>query len=252
VIAGTKRLPVYEEINGVYYVATRQLAYAFQEGIPEYDSATEYFVNSIVKKASTYELYGSKVNNNLGNALPSAVSDSNWEYLGNLSGLGNTTPLGTVLDYAGTTAPTNYLLCYGQAISRTTYAALFALLGTTYGAGDGSTTFNIPDLRGRVVAGQDDMGGTSANRLTGLAGGVDGDVLGAGGGAETHTLVTAEIPAHTHQTGFSNTAGGGATIQAIQNYAGTDGNATSSSVGGDGAHNNVQPTFILNKIIRAL
>lgn len=72
---------------------------------------------------------------------------------------------GTVLPFAGSAAPIGWLLCYGQAVSRTTYANLFAAIGTAYGAGDGSTTFNVPDLRGRVAAGKDDMGGTAASRL---------------------------------------------------------------------------------------
>ena len=104
-------------------------------------------------------------------------------------------PIGSVVDFAGDPAPNGWLLCFGQAISRTTYSALFAVLGMTYGAGDGSTTFNLPDLRGRVVAGQDDMGGSSANRLTNQSGGLNGDTLGATGGAETHTLTTAQMAA---------------------------------------------------------
>lgn len=74
-------------------------------------------------------------------------------------------PSGVILPFAGTAAPTGWLLCYGQAISRTTYAALFTVLGTTFGVGDGSTTFNLPDMRGRGVAGKDDMGGSAASRL---------------------------------------------------------------------------------------
>ncbi|MCZ7659199.1 MAG: phage tail protein [Xanthobacteraceae bacterium] len=77
-------------------------------------------------------------------------------------------PIGGGLDYWGTTAPSsNFVFAFGQALSRTAYPTLFARLGTTYGPGDGATTFNIPDKRGRVTAGKDDMGGTSANRLTG-------------------------------------------------------------------------------------
>ena len=79
-------------------------------------------------------------------------------------------PAGCVMPYAGATAPDGWLLCHGQAVSRTTYADLFGAIGTAYGPGDGSTTFNLPDLRGRVAAGRDDMGGTDAGRL---AGGVD-------------------------------------------------------------------------------
>jgi microcystin-dependent protein len=115
-------------------------------------------------------------------------------------------PLGMVLPYAGLTEPSGYLFCYGQAVSRTTYAALYAIVADTYGAGDGSTTFNLPDLRGRVVAGQDDMGGSSANRLTNANDGLNGDTLGATGGGETQTLVTGNLPAYTP----SGTNAGGA------------------------------------------
>lgn len=73
---------------------------------------------------------------------------------------------GVVHDFAGTVAPQGWLMCFGQAVSRTTYANLFAKIGTTYGAGDGSSTFNLPDARGRVSAGKDNMGGTTAGRLT--------------------------------------------------------------------------------------
>ena len=162
-------------------------------------------------------------------------------------------PTGSLMPYAGSSAPTGYLLCDGAAISRTTYATLFALVGTTYGAGDGSTTFNIPDLRGRVIAGQDDMGGSSANRLTGLTGGVDGDVLGGSGGAETHTLSTAELPAHNHNLPVDGTGGAydGESLTATGgSEAGYDGSVDSANRGGGGAHNNVQPTIILNYIIK--
>lgn len=74
-------------------------------------------------------------------------------------------PSGTVLPYGGSSAPSGYLLCYGQAVSRTTYSDLFAAIGTSFGTGDGSTTFNLPDLRGRVPIGKANMGGTSASRI---------------------------------------------------------------------------------------
>lgn len=162
-------------------------------------------------------------------------------------------PTGAVIDYAGTSAPTGWLFCYGQAISRTTYADLFTALGTTYGVGDGSTTFNLPDLRGRVVAGKDDMGGSSANRLTDAGtGSLDGDVLGDSGGEETHTLTTTEMPAHTHSGTPIKTDT--ATVGSAGFMGGSSpANGSSLAVasqGGNGAHNNVQPTFILNKIIK--
>ena len=183
--------------------------------------------------------------------------------------------IGEVFDFAGTAAPALSLLCYGQAISRTTYAALFAVISTTYGTGDGSTTFNVPDLRGRVVAGQDDMGGTSANRLTNPAstvGGIDGDVLGGTGGAETHVITEAQLDPHTHTAnvtdpGHAHTSNAGTVRTAQVDEPDFDfprftaGTATSSATtgisvtnqdtGSGAAHNNVQPTLILNKCIFA-
>lgn len=158
-------------------------------------------------------------------------------------------PSGVVLPYAGTTAPDGFLFCYGQAVSRSTYATLFAAVSTTYGAGDGSTTFNLPDLRGRAVAGKDNMGGTSANRLTNQSGGVNGDVLGDTGGAETHTLTVGQMPAHTHSmpTGvYAGAVDGRATTGASTQLK----TETTGSAGSGNAHNNVQPTIILNYIIK--
>ena len=156
-------------------------------------------------------------------------------------------PAGSVMPYAGSTAPSGWLLSYGQAISRSTYATLFAAIGTTYGVGDGATTFNVPDLRGRLVAGQDDMGGTSADRLTGQSGGVNGDTLGASGGAETHTLTPGELPtAATYQRQTSNGGQGGVSSSGLAQNP-----AYIPLVGAnDEAHNNVQPTIILNYIIK--
>jgi microcystin-dependent protein len=155
---------------------------------------------------------------------------------------------GMLVPYAGAAAPTGWLLCFGQQINRTTYADLFTAIGTAYGVGDGVTTFNVPDLRGRAIAGKDDMGGTSANRLTNQSGGLDGDVLGDTGGAETHTLTTAEMPAHTHSvpsggSGSSNYGLGGSSGSFSQPQ-------TTGSTGNGDAHNNVQPTIILNYIIK--
>jgi microcystin-dependent protein len=161
----------------------------------------------------------------------------------------STIPVGTVSFYGGTSAPSGWLLCYGQAISRSTYSALFTAISTTYGVGDGSTTFNLPDIRGRVIAGQDDMGGSSANRLTGVTGSLNGDTLGATGGAETHTLTEAEMPAHTHTTPTSNGAGNAGSGSGTSVASNSDG--TTGIAGSGDAHNNVQPTIILNAIIYA-
>jgi microcystin-dependent protein len=191
------------------------------------------------------------------------------------------TPVGGIIEFGGTTAPTGWLLCYGQAVSRTTYSALFAVLGTAHGAGDGSTTFNVPDHRGRVVAGLDNMGGSSANRLTNQTGGLNGDTLGATGGLETHTLTTAQLASHTHQVnppsattssdgahthslGLTNDFGDGNDAlvgdgpRDFSTTTGSDGSHThtlnitefaSAAAGSGSAHNNVQPTIVETKII---
>lgn len=181
-------------------------------------------------------------------------------------------PVGVVLPYGGSSAPSGYLLCYGQAISRTTYADLFAAIGTTYGTGDGSTTFNLPDFRGRVVAGKDDMGGSAASRLTSSYFGASGASLGSVGGSESHTLTKAQIPTgitssgtnsisvlstpsvQNTSTGLSAQGGGAVGVATFitQVYSTGDNNisVTSNNTSGN-AHNNVQPTIILNYIIFA-
>lgn len=169
------------------------------------------------------------------------------------------TPVGAVVSYAGSSAPSGWLLCYGQAVSRATYAALFTAIGTTYGAGDGSTTFNLPDLRGRTVAGDDDMGGTAASRLTNSGTGnpgINGTTLGAAGGVDRHTLTTAQMPSHSHS--ISNVAPSGTGNAGSNNVIPANDaidmmplTPTIGSAGSGNAHPNVQPTIVLNYIIYA-
>lgn len=181
--------------------------------------------------------------------------------------------IGEVFDFGGSTAPAGSLLCYGQAISRTTYAALYAEYGTQYGVGDGSTTFNLPDCRGRARVGKDDMGGSSANRLTALTGGIDGDTLGATGGSESHTLTSAQsgqkaissapvtITDNGHEHDYvgsefvhpGSTGGSSAQVsktrQTATAYTGIS--AAFSLDGSDAAsaHNNVQPSIVFNTCV---
>ena len=75
-------------------------------------------------------------------------------------------PAGILLPFGGSSSPTGWLLCDGQAVSRTTYSDLFDIIGTTFGIGDGSSTFNVPDMRGNFPLGKDNMGGSSRNRVT--------------------------------------------------------------------------------------
>lgn len=142
-------------------------------------------------------------------------------------------PSGTVTDYAGTTAPTGWLLCDGSAVSRSTYSALFTAISTTYGAGDGSTTFNVPDVRGRVSVG------------AGAGSGLTSRTLGSSSGSETHALTGSESPSHTH----SPVSFGSGDYTAYASGTRAPVNATTYTANG-AAHNNMQPFLVLNKIIK--
>jgi microcystin-dependent protein len=218
-------------------------------------------------------------------------------------------PTGLLLPwpYREADIPVGYLAAAGQAVSRTTYATLHGLAaasGYPHGSGDGATTFNLPDTRGRVMGGKDDTGGAAAGRLTSVGSGVAGTTLGATGGAESVALSTAQMPAHAHgmtggptlsgapgMTGAptysdgghahsqshsaGNTSAGtggasapdtsgantGITATGITLFIGSlaatvgslavaAGSLAVASVGGGGAHSSVQPTLVVNHIIK--
>lgn len=190
------------------------------------------------------------------------------------------TPPGTIVDTAFTNPPPGFLLCYGQNVSRTTYAQLWAAaqqFGWTWGTGDGSTTFTLPDARGILRAGADNMGGTPANRLTGYT-------VGTTGGSQAVSLIASQLPVsayqdsgHTHtktdpghnhqfgnniQVGVFASNGGGTDYLIIGSSAGlttsnsttgitiNSGTANISNPGGGQSHSNVQPTMAVNVMIR--
>lgn len=181
-------------------------------------------------------------------------------------------PVGMPALWLMDTPPTGWLLCYGQAVSRANYAELFAVLGTRFGAGDAATTFNLPDFRGLVPAGLDNMGGTASGRLP------DATALGSIIGAATVALTTAQMPSHAH-TGTTGSGGDHTHLEGAHVEFGTGSSVAASPRGtgsgspgrrfytssggahahsfttdsrGDGAaHQNVQPTFPLNIIIKA-
>jgi microcystin-dependent protein len=171
--------------------------------------------------------------------------------------------IGAVIDFAGLFLPSGWLLCYGQEVSRATYAALFGAIGTQYGVGNGSTTFNLPDLRGRTTVAPDNMGGSDSSRLVGATGSEGRWTIGYALGAAVHILTTGQMPSHNHggATGTSstplrpNTVTGTADAGSQNSYwFGTQTDAHTHSIasqGGDAAHNNVQPALILYKIIYA-
>ncbi len=250
-------------------------------------------------------------------------------------------PTGGIIGFPGPVAPAGWLLCYGQAVNRVTFAALYTALGgasSPHGQGDGSTTFNLPDYRGRVPVGLDNMGGISANRLlptrtinianieqsgttvyvyttgahgldpgssvtiagagnaafngtwtvssvnrigteanrasrefrftrataeitlvaggtitTAITGAINGSVLGAAGGAAAHTLTEGQLAAHAHRVYYSrDSPDGGSGDTADHSHNSTSGSGPYSTTigGGDGPHNNVQPSLVTNIIIK--
>ena len=164
------------------------------------------------------------------------------------------TPVGTIIMYGASAAPTNWLICNGDPKSRTTYATLFGIIGTTYGDGDGSSTFNLPDLRSRmpVGIGDGDAGGTALTDRS----------LGDTGGEENVTLTASQIPAHNHpiNTGadghehHGHTAGNvptglsGSQSQVGSTYSGSHG--VQDNTGGGSAHNNLPPFLAINFLIK--
>lgn len=148
---------------------------------------------------------------------------------------GDTIPIGSVMPFAEVDSTSalmsDWLLCDGRAVSRTIYSELFSLIGTTYGAGDGNTTFNLPDVKGRVIVGQDEADD-------------DFKTLGAKIGEKEVTLTIAQMPSHSgHVVGSLTTA---------QAQAGTGviGTSNPEDIGGGQAHNNIQPSLVLKYYIK--
>lgn len=172
-------------------------------------------------------------------------ADNNVEWVnqtGEGSATGDTLPVGSIMPYPKATAPENWLVCDGSELDRTEYNHLFAIIGTTFGEGDGSTTFNLPNLKGRTIVGLD-TNDTDFNTI--------GKVLGE----KTHTLTVAEMPEHTHKfrasTKLGNDEGtitfGERTSGSI--ISGNYGNAIQKE-GSSQSHNNIQPSFVTTYIIK--
>lgn len=224
--------------------------------------------NSMTRNGSGQMTGNLPMNNNRITGMAAGVNPNDAVTVGQLGSLG--VPLGGVIDFWGDVPPTGYLFPYGQAVSREDYADLFAVIGTSAGSGDGSTTFNLPDYRAVVSAGRADMGGTIKSLLSDFA----ATTLGAIFGSQSHVLTTAQMPSHTH-SGSTNSAGAHThpinlytstqeqqLLQASTSRPGLRGTVNTGSAGahthsfttnaqGSGqAHPNVQPTIICNKIMR--
>ena len=173
-----------------------------------------------------------------------ADNDVEWvNQTGGGSATGDTLPVGSIMPYPKATAPENWLICDGSAISRTDYSELFNAIGTTFGEGDGSTTFNLPNIKGRTIVGLDTDD-------------TDFNTIGKTLGEKTHTLTVAEMPEHNHKQsldgGNSGNSGNAAyswSVPANQYlYTGDD---LAGKTGGSQPHNNIQPSFVAAYIIKA-
>jgi microcystin-dependent protein len=294
--------PTIQDMNGLHFLLSYQLAYLQQYGVAQWDAETEYQLGSIVNEAGTMYVSLQAANTN------HAITDSAWWRANGAE------PTGTGKDFWGLNLPSGYVWASGKTIGNASSnateranadtLALFTLFWNDFtnttlpiytSAGVLSTrganatadwaankAIAIPDKRGRVSIGKDNMGGTSANRITDAAVGIDGDVLGDSGGAETQTLTSAQMPTHTHTqdahthtqnshthlSGPSNNyvyGGGGSTrfaggggfeteMNTINTGSTTATNqnttATNQNTGGGGAHENVQPSIVCNYIIK--
>ena len=181
--------------------------------------------------------FQNKVNINTESSIPeiNKITDNNMNEIKQV--VNANAPAGVISMYAGSTAPSGWLICDGRAVSRTTYSRLFSAIGTTYGAGNGSTTFNLPNFKGRVPVGLD----TSQTEF---------NSLGKTGGEKKHTLTINEMPEHNHGLPgrLVNTDGSGI-VRELSGQDNANNNSSSYNTGGGQAHNNLQPYITVNYII---
>ncbi len=148
-------------------------------------------------------------------------------------------PVGSVITFAGTATPPGWLLCDGSEVARTgVYADLFTAIGTTYGAGNGSSTFKLPDLRGRTAIG------------AGTGPGLTNRVLGVSVGEEKHVLSIPELPSHNHGITVKGSTEGFAAVEKNNGYWKNTSSSTTDSAGSGTAHENMQPSLVLKYIIK--
>lgn len=157
-------LPPLEEFQGVQYVITYEQAYLMQEGLPEWASTVTYYKGSLIKEVTStgFRIYCSLTDNNINNSISDTTnwkrvmdSDDLYAYQSDVTQLQTDVAaisyIGDIKSSVRSSNHGNWFLCNGQAISRTTYSVLFGIIGTTYGDGDGTTTFNIPDYTNLVI-----------------------------------------------------------------------------------------------------
>lgn len=222
------KAPYEEDTNALFYTITKQLAYIFQEGFPEYDADTEYNIGSLVKNVDSQgniTIYKSVVDNNTGNAL---TDDNYWRVYQSDGSTGVAMyEIGLPQPTFSNTLLSNEIWLEGQEVSRTTYANLFAIYGTTYGEGNGTSTFNLPDCRNRVL-----WGATSFGYLSAGLPNITGQFGSAQNGTNNATGAFSQTSAYTGFNGLNNSSGRNITFDASR----------SSSI--YGASSTVQPPAI--------
>jgi microcystin-dependent protein len=149
-------------------------------------------------------------------------------------------PTATIVPWSSSSVPSGFLECNGAAVSRSTYSALFAIISTTYGAGDGASTFNVPDLQDNVAMGKS---GTKALASTGGANTV-ASTGNVGGSTANATLSTAQLASHSHPVPFRNIGPSNVTqsIQPVSAGPGA-GRSTNNTGSGQGHSHNMSATF---------
>lgn len=148
--------PDREDVNALFKYLGDQIFYTQNGGIPSYNAAYDYIPGRVVLYTDN-NLYKCIQANGASSTVVAPTDSTYWSQLPTYADLPDPIPTGVILPFGGSTVPEGFLLCNGAAISRTTYAKLFAAIGTLYGAGDGATTFNLPDMRDRFAEG---AGGT--------------------------------------------------------------------------------------------
>lgn len=144
--------PDREDVNALFKYLGDQIFYTQNGGIPSYNAAYDYIPGRVVLYTDN-NLYKCIQANGASSTVVAPTDSTYWSQIPTYADLVDPVPTGVVLPFGGSTVPEGFLLCNGAAISRTTYAKLFAAIGTLYGAGDGATTFNLPDMRDRFAEG---------------------------------------------------------------------------------------------------
>lgn len=144
--------PDREDVNALFKYLGDQIFYTQNGGIPSYNAAYDYIPGRVVLYTDN-NLYKCIQANGASSTVVAPTDSTYWSQIPTYTDLPDPLPTGVILTFGGSTVPEGFLLCNGAAISRTTYAKLFAAIGTLYGAGDGATTFNLPDMRDKFAEG---------------------------------------------------------------------------------------------------